>query len=381
MRLNLLSIFLCLTLPNAAVAAANDSGLSEVEGLKFPNSAAEGTEAVRVTALASQPGQPLAGFTELLPFALRSPDQLEAGSCLYMSLTGIAEWWLARLHPELPRTPDGPIDLSERYMMNIAGLNEDSNGVANWKTDSIFLYNKAGGGMRNVDYRFTKGWYVRDASGTPVAANRNTQGALYDTNYNWVDEIPSKAQLVPLPKFSRTVLFADPASNQWDTGVMPDDIVSRIKAALRTNKAPVQVIYNHFGYWHSTVILGYDDEGDNQNCHFVNRFLTYMSSTAASLRTQAAATQDPIQRATLLKKAAKDQAGFDGAQRAFTQGGGCHKGVFYVRDSIYSDPTGPIYDYDPSNRAADAPYVKSTVMLEYDWVHTMANHVNQISAN
>jgi hypothetical protein len=361
-----------------AFAAAHNSHL--VEGLKFPNSAMEGDAPVRVTALASEEGKALPGYTELLPFALRAPDQQEAGSCLYMSLTGIAEWWLARLHPEISRAPDGPIDLSERYMMNLAGLDEASNGVKNWKTDSIYLYNKSGGGMRNVDYRFTKGWFVRDAQGNPVAATSNTHGAVYDTNYNWIDQIPAKPQLVPLPHFERTVIYADPASNQWDTGVMPADIVDRIKTALRTRKAPVQVIYNHFGYWHSTVILGYDDAGDNQSCHFVNHFLTYMEQAAASARAQAAQTTNPALKARLLAKAAKAQAGHDGANRAFTAGGGCHPGVFYVRDSIYGDPQGPMYEYDLSNRSGDAHYVKSTVMLEYDWVRSMANHVNQIYA-
>jgi hypothetical protein len=378
--LKFLSILLLVLASAPAFAQAHRSDLTEVVGVKLPNSALEGTEAVRVSALTALPSAKLAGFTELLPFALRAPNQGEAGSCLYMSLTGIAEWWLARLHPELARDPEGPIDLSERYLMNVAGLEEGSNGVDNWKTDSVYLFNRAGGAPRNVDYRFTKGWYVRDSGGNVVAANRNAEGAQYDENYNWVDEIPSKAQLVPLPKFQRTVLFADPASNQWNTGVMPADIVDRIKTALRTNKAPVHVIYNHFGYWHATVILGYDDEGDNQNCKFVNRFMLYMEKQAADLRAQAAAEADSAKKEALLKRALKSETAASGTRNAFERGGGCHKGYFYVRDSIYGDPQGPIYHYDPANPSADSPYVKPVVMLEYDWVRTMANHATQITA-
>ena len=373
---------LLILLPiSASQAAGHNSGLREVEGLKYPSSPAEGRDPVRATALASPAGQPLEGYTELLPFALRSPDQEEAGSCLYMSLTGIAEWWLARLHPELPRTPDGPIDLSERYLMNLAGIDEGSNGVANWKTDSVYLFNRGGEALLNRDYRFTKGWYTRDANGDPQAATASTPGATYDTTYNWIDDLASVGKTavpVKLPHFERNVLFADPDSNQWDTGVMPDDIADRIKTALRVNKAPVHVIYNHYGYWHATVILGYNDDGDNGQCHFVTRFLSSMTQQAASLRSQAAITTDPTERDALLARAAKDERAQAGAQAAFDRGGGCHPGVFYVRDSIYGDPNGPMYEYDPANREADAPYVKSTVMLEYDWVRTMANHVTQI---
>jgi hypothetical protein len=379
--LKLLSILFAFMAFGEAFAETHVSDLASVDGVKFPNTVSEGTEPVRVSVMTARANAVLGGYTELLPFALRAPDQGEAGSCLYMSLTGIAEWWLARLNPSVSRAPDGPIDLSERYLMNVAGLDEASNGVANWKTDSVYLFNKTGGALRNADYRFTKGWYVRDGQGNVVAANRNTQGALYDENYNWIDQLDTvgKAQLVPLPKFQRTVLFADPASNQWDTGVAPDDLVERVKTALRVNKAPVHVVYNHFGYWHATVILGYDDAGDNNDCHFVRKFLTSMQQKADGYRAQAAQTKDPAEQAALLAKAAKAQAGHDGADRSFTKGGGCHQGVFYVRDSIYPDPNGPMYDYDPTQTGDESHYVKPIVLLEQDWVHAMANHVTQIS--
>lgn len=375
---NMLKLLIVLFL-FAGVPASPASDLRMLSGKKFPNSSDEGTAPVEVSVLAPRAGAPLRGFTELLPYALRSPDQDEAGSCLYMSLTGIAEWWLARLDPAASRAQEGPLDLSERYLMNIAGYNEAGNGVRNWKTDTIFLFNNTGGALRNSDYRFTKGWYRKDANGNAVPATQHDRGAAYGTSYNWVDELAGvKAPLVPLPRFARNVLFADPASNQWNTGVAPADIAERIKTALRVNKAPVHVIYNHMGYWHATVILGYDDEGDNQNCHFVNRFLDTMTKQADSLRAQAESEKDPGVRAGLLARAQKAQAARDGAQRSFVSGGGCHPGVFYVRDSIYSDPAGPQYDYDLSRKGDEAPYGKSLVQLEYDWVRTMGNHVTQI---
>ncbi len=372
-----------VTLPAVGASGAHPSDLREVSGLKFPNSPDEGANPVSVSVLAFQSEQtPLGGFSEMVPFALRAPDQEEAGSCLYMSLTGIAEWWLARLNPRALRTPDGPIDLSERYLMNIAGVNEDSNGIANWKTDSVYLFNYRGGTLRNVDYRFAKGWYSKDAGGTIHKSYAGAPGAHYDAFYSWLDERSSAAQapFVKLPRFRREVLFADPESNQWNTGVMPFDIVDRIKAALVEKKAPVQVIYNHFGYWHATVILGFNDEQDNLDCKFVRRFIDYMGKQAVELRQQAAREKDPAERAMLLRRAEKSEWALNNTKRGWDRGGGCHpKGTFYVRDSIYGDKDGgPIYDYDFSQKGEEAPYTKSTVLLEYDWVRYMANHAVQI---
>lgn len=332
-----------------------------ISGTKFPNTLAEGIFPVQSSALALDGEEPH-GYTELLPYVLRSPNQDEAGSCLYMSLTGVVEMWLARLHPEISREPDGPIDLSERYMMNVSNELSNSNEIKNWKTDSIYLFNLAGQGVRNVDYRFTKGWFKQDSDGDYVKAKPHSRGSEYGAQYNWIDD---RAQMevvgtVKLPTFRRNVLFADPASDQWDTGVMPDDIVERIKSALVKNRAPVQVIYNHFGYWHSTIIVGFDDDGDNQNCQFVHAFLRYMKRPG-----------DP-----------KKKLAYERAQAAYERGGGCHpRGIFYVRDSIYADKKGPVYHYDIDDPSHDAPYAKSVVMLEYDWVRYMGNHAIQILAN
>ena len=61
---------------------------------------------------------------------------------------------------------------------------------------------------------------------------------------------------------------------------------------------------------------------------------------------------------------------------------GCsQKGVFYVRDSIYRDPTGPVYHYDFANPAADKNYSKRIILREYDWLTHLSNHVNVITAH
>ena len=171
-----------------AIPFASASVIS-ISGTKFPNSSFEGRDPVHTFALTSKNEERLPGYTELLPFILRSPDQDDAGSCLYMSLTGAAEFWLARLHPELARDPDGPIDLSERYLMNTSKDPSGENQLQDWMTDSIFLLNNAGSkAPLNRDYRFAKGWYKEDNDGNFVPARPRERGSHFGVTYNWVDE-------------------------------------------------------------------------------------------------------------------------------------------------------------------------------------------------
>ncbi|MGE3262256.1 MAG: hypothetical protein AB7K68_10795 [Bacteriovoracia bacterium] len=365
----------------ASAQAAERSFLPRVTGLKFPNSAMEGALPVSASALILDKGEKYSGYTDLLPYVLLSPDQEEAGSCLYMTLTGIAEWNLARLHPTLSREPEGPLDLSERHLMNIAGEAEEKNGAANWKTDSVYLLNGARGLFRNADYRFTKGWYKSGADDEAVKAVAGEPGAEYDAGYNWLDERPTGASLVSLPNFHREVLFADPESNQWNTAVMPADIVDRIKAALLEKKSPVQIIYNHFGYWHSNFIVGFDDAKLNDNCRFVRDFLAYMQARPAELRKEAENEADPKEKAQLLAKALRAENAHRRTRAAYEKDGCQGKGVFYVRDSIYPDTEGPVYDYDPSTKGDEGFYSKKIVLLEYEWVRYMGNHAIQILAD
>lgn len=350
-----------------------------VTGVKHPNSADEGTDSV--TTLAEVSVQPLQGFNEMLPYVLRSPDQEDAGSCHYMALTGIAEWWLAKLNPTVSRASDGPLDLSERYLMNLAGLDEASNGVENWKTDSIELYNDAGKGVLNTSYRYTKGWYSTDDKGDYKAAVANAPGAEYGTPFNWLNKLDSVTKgFVTLPSFERKVIFADPESNQWNVAVTPANIVEQVKTALKTQKAPINVVYNHYGYWHSVYVVGYDDDADTKACKFVEGFSTYMQEQPDKLRQEAAKATTAEERTKLLKRADKFEKISVKFENRYRQAGGCHsKGVFYVRDSIYGVEGEPAYDYDLSQTGDEGQYSKAIVLREYDWLETMANHVTQIS--
>lgn len=332
------------------VSCGGKNERSTVQGVKYPNSPEEGQVAIVDSAEILTDNYK--GFNELVPYATASPDQEDAGSCLYMSLTGVVEWWLARLNPNASRSHDGPIDLSERYSMNLAGAN--NGGVSNWKTDSIYMFNSSKQSVRNSAYRFTKGWFKTDANGRRVPTQANTRGAEYSTSYNWIDETSKiNSGFVNLPTFKRDILFADPASNQWNVAVMPADIVSQVQKKLKERKAPVNVIYNHIGYWHAVYIVGFDDELES-DCPFVSRFQEYLKDN------------------TLYAKK------FNNAYKA---GGGCRgKGMFYVRDSIYTNADDP-YDYDKTKPGNEGAYSKTIVLREYEWLRYMANHAVQIYVN
>ncbi len=356
------------------------SELRWTEGVKYPEADELGREPVFNFSL-SAPLNALGGFNELLPYLLRSPDQQDAGSCLYMANTGVAEWWLARLSPEKSRDPNGPLDLSERYLMNVAGIEEAENGVQNWRTDTIYLFNSFGNrGILNSTYPFAMGWYKEDSEGQLVQSHQLEQGAQYGATYSWINELSTiQGGEVSLPSFQRDVLFKDPESNQWNVGIVSNDLVSEVKRLLNERKAPIQVIYNHFGYWHANLILGYDDGTKLEDCPMVQRSRRYFPSEIERLRRLLARTDDPQKQETLRKRIEKFSKTVRDLEGAYESQGGCrNEGVFYVRDSIYADKDGPIYDYDRSSEQENSPYAKRVVLLEYDWLVYLANHVTQI---
>lgn len=351
-----------------------DRPLEKVLGTKYPNSAEEGTVPIKTYAIVTRDLP--SGFGDLVPYILRSPDQDEAGSCLYMAHTGIAEWWLARLNPTVSRAPDGPIDLSERYLMNL-----EDNDITNWRTDTIYLLNRHDQkAALNRSYRFTKGWYKEDSSEHLVRAKPHESGSSYGTSYNWIDERASiVGDLVSLPHFKRDVIFADPTSNQWNMGVAPRDIIETVKGALSSNRAPVLVIYNHMSYWHAVFIVGYSDTQSSGNCSFVEKTRQHFVKKLDEDRNALAAATTDEERTRLRAQLDKDEKLRTNLENGYEAGGGCRgKGVFFVRDSIYEDPDGPMYDYDPTQRGEEAHYNKTVILREYEWLEYLANHIVQI---
>lgn len=361
-------------------AQESDFRPSLIDGEKWPNVLSEEARPITTKAIEATSESLEGGFNELLPYVIASPYQGNAGSCLFMSHTGIVEWWLHRINTHVDPINEGPYDLSERYLMNLQSRGVGNPDIQNWRTDTIYRLNVAGINYQNYDYRFTKGWYVlRD--GVRVAAEEGDENARYSTSYNWIDQLDSLNGKIPitLPKFKRTIIFADPKENQWNVNVAPKDIVKKIKNALKRRKAPILVIYNHVGYWHATVIVGFNDYASSEGCPFVSQFRSKMYKRAQEINEEAELEDDPVKKRKLLRKAKRFQRKGDEVHNAYLQNGSCRgKGVFYVRDSIYKNNQASLYDYDLSQTGEEEHYSHKIILREYEWIERLGNHIIQI---
>lgn len=323
----------------------------------------------------------LGGFNEWLPYIVPSPDQENAGSCLFMSHTAVTEVLINR-----ERATKGleNQNLSERYLMNLSKAGIGSELVTNWKTDTIFRLNKTKETYKNEDFPYLKGWYKAGADGLRVFADPKEEGSYYGVKANWVislDQLnPNDA--IKTPHFSRNVLFEDPSGNRWNVATAPENIVDKVKAALDTKKGPVLVIYNHTGFWHAVMIAGYNDKVDTKGCPFVSDFPSSMSERAKQLRAESINATSEKEKKRLLGKARLFQKRADRVEVSYNQAGGCSgKGAFYVRDSIYPVDTMPQYDYDPTTSGEEKHLNAPVILREYEWLRHLANHVIQIYVN
>lgn len=350
-----------------------------ITGLKYPNTPIEYNQEdsipIEEKALLPSNDSYKGGFNDLIAFITPSPDQEDAGSCLFMSHTGVVEWWLNKIH-----LPEKKIDLSERYFMNLSKASVGDAHVPNWKTDTILRLTELESFPSNNAFRFTKGWYKLDSNGNRVPAIENEENAKYSVKYNWIVDFNSiDGKKYSLPKFKRDVLFADPESNQWNIEVAPKDIVETVKSALKKNKAPVEVIYNHHGFWHAVFIAGYNDHASSEGCHFTTSFHTTMHKKADSFVKEASQTTDQNEVNKLLKKAKKYRERGDLVKESLEKRGGCRgKGVFYVRDSIYPNTNQKIYDYDLQNQGEETHLNAPVILREYEWLEHLSNHIVQI---
>ncbi len=349
--------------------------IGEVPGVKYPDGITEQGEPVLTYALFKRT-EP-SGFNKLLPFIMPSPNQEDAGSCLYMATTGNIEWWLNYLYPNIQRNMDGPHDLSERYTMNVAGMDEDDSPVKNWRTDTIYLFNTFSA-VLNSDYPYTKGWFKDNEKDERIIAKPQEKDASFGTGFNWINEIETyKPEKIDLPKFEREIIFADADKNQWNTGVTPSDIVDKVKEALVKNNAPVLIVYNHYGYWHVHMIVGFDDNEDSKGCSFTKETAPYLKDQAKKFLSKAENETDPKEKEKLTKKANNYLKYADSLTKTMEEIG-CKKGMFFIRDSLYSDKSEENYTYHTESTQDDRFYAKKVIMREYEYLRALANHVIQI---
>jgi hypothetical protein len=291
----------------------------------------------------------------LVDLVLASPNQLDAGSCLFMTTTGAME---LLIHQDLGTSAlnyDGDTDLSERFLM-AAYQDVPTERMRWWLTDTVYTYNYLGGSMLNRDYPFTAGYVRETSSGSVVPCEAGDNGAYYSCSYNWFDERPDdwEEQLVNTPSVERTIAFADPdqgSSSQWNVALMDDEDIEKIKYMLRTRRAPVVVIYNHYLYWHADLIVGYDDTVQTDGCPMVEDSMAYFDEQGSDAYTR------------------KIEAHMDDI-------GDCtNQGIFYVRDSIYDgDSDEETYDYGGFSEQYSTRIIERT----YNWVKFLSNHAYSV---
>jgi hypothetical protein len=298
-------------------------------------------------------------YRDLDPYTLASPNQFEAGSCLFMANTGAMEILMnQRAEPE-EIGYKGDTDLSERFLMNASEY--VPGGHFDWfLTDLMYTYNVLGGSMLDRDYPFIAD-YIKDTGGVPQLSTPDDPDATLSLPANWIDQLPAdwQDQLTATPPVERTVIYRDPARDafsKWRVGLMDPAHVEMIKHELRTKRAPVIVVYNHFLYWHSNIIIGYDDTAENGGCPLVDQSLGYFRQRGAgSLARSIENHMDDL--------------------------GGCvDHGVFHVRDSIYGGDDEPMYSYGDTY-GFDEPMAERVIQRSYNWVLYLSNHAFSVHRN
>lgn len=283
------------------------------------------------------------------PYVIATPNQYDAGSCVFMANSGAME---ILMHQDLvPGNFDymDETDLSERFLMN-AQEHVTRQQMPYFITDLQYVYNSVGGSLLSREYPFVVG-YV-DANDNRAEAGDD--GASLSCRYNWFDDLPDgwQSQLTPTVLADRGLIFVDPNLDQysiWKVGLMNDEVIERIKNEIRTKHQPVIVVYNHYRYWHAVIIYGFDDNLSIGECPMVHSTITYFEGDG------------------------DDHAAAAKIRDAMLAQGGCRQsGVFYVRDSI-SDGTAdePYYNY--GHNVSDR-YSRRVTLHTYDWVKYLANH-------
>jgi hypothetical protein len=171
----------------------------------------------------------------LKAYLLPSPDQLGAGSCLYMAATGITEFMLAQSRGITSPQVGGPTDISEQCTINLS----KQIGLRNPYTDAPMLLSQGG--------------YLLDGQ-MPFRAYASS---------SWMNEgtVAMNGAQKP-PDMRKHVLFDTGGEGSQNTyGRMTPEHLDRIKQFLRTNESPVLFVYKPptANWWHANMITGYDD--------------------------------------------------------------------------------------------------------------------------
>lgn len=183
--------------------------------------------------------------TSLLKYVQEAPDQGETGTCLFMATTGAVELLLNK-HYNITDPKAGDInDISEIYT-----INQRASYSGSWH--------------QMVVPRFNYGWAIRHNDLVFKAKNQDGSDNMnvWRKPSNW-SQLP---RMSIKESFTSRRLFIR-GNNRFSKYVIRDGDIDLIKQTLNTTNSPVLINYNHNGWWHVVLIVGYDDEASGTCLH------------------------------------------------------------------------------------------------------------------
>jgi C1A family cysteine protease len=199
-------------------------------------------------------------YTDLLGYIQPAPDQGEANTCWFMASTGAMELLLNKKDKIRNPKMGGKNDLSESFLI--------------WQDDYSDSETHPKHFIEEVVRRFNHGEAIHN-SVWPFKAF-NSDGT---TNMDVWKMHPDFKELprLKVPQVKTQLLFA--RGRKYDTYVLTEEDVQKVKEALVATSSPVIINYNDDGYWHVILIVGYDDrvkgecyEIDQDECNELGSF-------------------------------------------------------------------------------------------------------------
>jgi hypothetical protein len=264
-------------------------------------------------------------YEDLLPYVISSPDQEDAGSCLYMATTGAMEVILNYDNNVMFPPLNGQTDISEVYAMR--GPVSVTGPIKNWFELPFLKFN--GGLVLNRD-------------------------VPYNSKNFWNQSL-GRAPRYQSPRVETKMLFSSTGryhDGRWDIGVMTENTIDSIKRALVEYNAPVVVIFRDAGYeknygtwdtWHVVLIVGYSDVEEESGT------LEQTKNTCWSVR-----------------RALNGPSKFPKPRLKELLKNGCrNEGIFYVRESE---------DKVPGFSSSTQRITPGIYKRSYDWLKYLGNH-------
>jgi hypothetical protein len=181
----------------------------------------------------------------LLPFVQEAPDQGDTATCLFQSSTGAVELLLNKKYNIRHPNKGDLFDISEVFTINHSARYSGS-----WHQMAIPRFNQ-GWAISNNDLEFKA--FNEDGSNNRGVWRRPRD--FYNLPRMQFEE-----------KFQTEKLFVR-GKNRYSKYVVKAKDIELVKRKLVENDAPILINYNHRGWWHMVIIVGYDDDVKGECLH------------------------------------------------------------------------------------------------------------------